>query len=320
MVKLADIEGVVPPFSLDPFRAEYPWEGRWLDREGLKLHTLDEGQGESLLFLHGNPTWSFYWRHLVAALSHNYRCVVPDHIGMGLSDKPREDRYPYTLESRVEDVAALVDYLELGDEITLVVHDWGGMIGLAWAARNPGRLRRLVLLNTAGFLLPEGRSLPWQLQLIKSLPFALPVRGLNAFVRGALRSCSKREGGLSPHVRKAYLAPYDSWANRIAVQRFVQDIPLGPEHESYALVREVEVSLEALTTLPILVCWGEQDFVFDAHFLAEWRRRLPGAEFHSFPDCGHFVLEDAPQDIAALLQNFLQKHPPTEKREMGAAS
>ena len=147
-----------------------------------------------MLCVHGNPTWSFYWRHLVSSMSDSYRMIVPDHIGMGLSDKPGDDRYKYTLESRVDDLDALLAELGIEEDVTIIAHDWGGMIGLAWAVRNRRKVKRLVLLNTAGFLLPEGRSLPWQLKLIRRIPSSLTVRGFNAFVRGALLSCSKRPG------------------------------------------------------------------------------------------------------------------------------
>lgn len=298
-------------FDITPFRDLYPWSGNHLDRgDGVRMHYLDEGQGEPLLLLHGNPTWSFYWRHLVSGLSDQYRCVVPDHVGMGLSDKPGDDRYAYTLRSRVDDVGALVDHLGLGDDLTIVAHDWGGMIGLAWAAENAHRVRRVVLLNTSGFRLPSSRGhLPWQIWLIKHLPMAVPVRGFNAFCRGAARACSTVAGRMTSDVRKAYLAPYDSWEHRIAIHRFVQDIPMRPGDPAWDLVGAVEGSLEALADKPVQIFWGEQDFVFDGHFLAEWRRRLPSAEFHTFPDCGHYVLEDAHERITPLVRAFLEANP-----------
>ncbi len=299
-------------FDLGPFRDQYPWESRWFDRQGLRMHFLDEGAGDALVMVHGNPSWSWFWRSLVDRLSGTYRTVVPDHIGMGLSDKPADDRYHYTLASRVDDLEALLDHLQVREDITLVLHDWGGMIGLAFAARHPDRVRRIVLSNTAGFSLPSTGALPWQLRLIKNLPFAIPVRGFNAFCRGAAWMCSTRPGAMSSQSRAAYLAPYDSWANRIAIHRFVQDIPLGPGDEAWSVVKGVEDYLEVAAKLPVQILWGEKDFVFDAHFLAEWRRRLPSAEFHTFPDCGHYLLEDAPGEVGDLVTDFLARHPLAE--------
>jgi haloalkane dehalogenase len=293
-----------------PFRALYPWTGSRLALPGgVSMHYLDEGRGEPLLMLHGNPTWSFYFRTLVQGLAGLRRAIVPDHIGCGLSDKPGDDRYRYVLERRVDDVAALLDHLGIGRGLTLVLHDWGGMIGLALAARRPGLVARIIAMNTAGFGLPEGRRLPWQLALARRAPgMSLAVRGLNLFARGAAWVGSKR-GRLTREARRGYLAPYDSWAHRIALQRFVEDIPLAPSDPSFAIVDEVSRRLPEIAGVPLLLCWGARDFVFDRHFLAEWRRRLPHAEVHVFEDAGHYVLEDAPEEILAVARAFLERHP-----------
>jgi cis-3-alkyl-4-acyloxetan-2-one decarboxylase len=298
-------------FDVARYKSLYPWQGHFLDvGQGVRLHYLDEGKGEPMVMLHGNPTWSFYWRHLVSAFSNEYRVIVPDHVGCGLSDKPGDASYQYVLERRVADLDLLINTLGLKNDITLVVHDWGGMIGLAWATRNPGRVKRLVVLNTAGFGLPPGRKLPWQVGMVRYAPFfPVPVRAFNAFSRGANLLCSTRPGRMTDEVKAAYLAPYDSWQHRIAVQRFVEDIPLKPGDRSWPLVQEVSDKLEQFRAVPLLICWGRKDFVFDDAFLAEWRRRLPEAEVHVFEDAGHYVLEDAHEEIAALMRRFLGAHP-----------
>lgn len=289
----------------------FPFRGRYLDRGGLKLHYLDEGVGEPVLMVHGNPTWSFYWRKLVAGLAGGHRCVVPDHVGCGLSDKPDDSRYPYTLASRVADLEALADHLEL-DGVTLVVHDWGGAIGCGWAVRHPGRVRRLVILNTAAFHLPAGKSVPWQLRLVRDSRLGVfLVRRFNAFARGAAWvGCTRRR--MPREVRDAYCAPYDSWASRIATARFVQDIPLDPADPAYPVLDEISAGLERLADRPVLICWGEKDFVFDHHFLAEWERRFPRAEVHRFADCGHYVMEDAAEEILPLVRGFVDGRPAAE--------
>jgi haloalkane dehalogenase len=231
-----------------------------------------------------------------------------DHIGCGLSDKPDDSRYSYRLQRRVEDLGALVDHLELGDNLTLVLHDWGGMIGLAWASRHPQRVKRLVILNTAAFRLPASKMLPWQIRIVRNTPLGpLLVRGLNAFSRGLVHTCCVKQ--LPPAVRAGYLAPYSSWADRIAVLRFVQDIPLGEGDASYDLVRQVEEALPRFGEVPMLVCWGQRDFVFDETFLAGWKERFPQAEVHPFADAGHLVLDDAGDRIVPLIRDFLQRHP-----------
>ena len=296
-------------FDPSPFRDEYPWTGRHLDvGGGVRMHYLDEGAGPPVLMLHGNPTWSFLFRHLVRALAPTHRVIVPDHVGCGLSDKPGDDRYAYRLARRVADVERLVDAAIPEGRITLVAHDWGGMIGLSWALRHLDRVGRIVLFNTAGFGLPEGRILPWQIGVVRHLPgvLALAVRGLNAFARGAAATCSTVPGRMTPAIRRAYLAPYDCWAHRIAVQRFVEDIPLQRGDPSFELVEQVrDELLPRLAAIPVFIGWGAKDFVFDDHFLAEWRRRVPHAEIHRFEDAGHYVLEDAHERIVPLLLRFL---------------
>ena len=282
----------------------YPFENHWLELDELRLHYLDEGSGEAVVAVHGNPTWSFYYRDLVRDLRDEYRVIVPDHMGCGLSDKPGDDAYEYTLNRRIGDFSRLMDDLGL-DDINLVVHDWGGMIGLGWAVRNPERIKRLVILNTAAFHLPKSKGFPWQLWMVRDTPLGpLMVRGFNAFARGATRAACTRKS-LSKEVRDAYCAPYDSWADRIATLRFVQDIPLGPGDPGYDIVSDTAARLEVFRERPVLVCWGDKDFVFDQHFLAEWQRILPGADVHRFADCGHYIFEDASEEILPLIRTFL---------------
>jgi pimeloyl-ACP methyl ester carboxylesterase len=282
----------------------YPFEGQYLDRDGIRMHYIDEGAGDAVVMVHGNPTWSFYYRNLVMALRDQRRCVAPDHIGCGLSDKPAESRYTYRLEQRIDDLGALLDHLAL-DQVDLVVHDWGGLIGLGWAVQHPERVRRLVVLNTAAFHLPAGKRVPWQLRLVRNTPLGVfLVRGFNAFARGATRAAVTATS-MSREVRDAYCAPYDSWANRIATARFVQDIPLEQGDPGYQIVSETARGLDALAGHPIMICWGMRDFVFDHHFLAEFERVWPGAVVHTYPEAGHYVLEDAGEKIIPLVSEFL---------------
>ncbi|MBN2560780.1 MAG: alpha/beta fold hydrolase [Phycisphaerae bacterium] len=295
--------------KVQAWRDLYPFEGHYLDQHGLRYHYVDEGCGEPVVMVHGNPTWSFHFRELVKALRGSYRCVVPDHIGCGLSDKPGDDRYDYVLERRVDDIEALLDHLGLARGVTLVMHDWGGMIGMACALRRPERVARLIVMNTAAFLMPTDKNLPWRLWALHGRnPLAsLLVRGLNLFAWGATFMATAK--GLPRDVRRGLTAPYDAWASRIATLRFVQDIPLRPGDRSYNLAKWVDDHLHVLADVPMLICWGERDFVFDRHFLTEWRRRFPKAEVHAFSDAGHYVLEDARDEIVLLVRGFLTRHP-----------
>ncbi len=296
------------PVDIDRFRHLYPFDSHYLERNGLRYHYLDQGTGESVVMVHGNPTWSFYFRELVKALSPRFRTVVPDHIGCGLSDKPDSTGYGYRAADRVADLEALLDHLQLKENITLVVHDWGGAIGLALAVKHPRRFRRLVILNTAAFLPPAGKRLPWRLQIVRNVrPLAIPaVLGLNLFSRAALHMAASRK--LAADVRTGLIAPYNSWRNRLATLKFVQDIPVKASDPSFALIRQLDERLSTLAHLPTLICWGAQDFVFDRDYFNEWVRRFPSAEAHCFADAGHYVLEDIPDKVASLVTDFLQRH------------
>jgi cis-3-alkyl-4-acyloxetan-2-one decarboxylase len=282
----------------------YPFSSHTLELDFHKYHFLDEGQGESLLMLHGNPTWSFYFRNLISGLKQSYRCVVPDHMGMGKSDKPQS--YSYTLSQHIDNLEALVDKLKLNN-ITLVVHDWGGAIGMGFATRHPQKIKRLVLFNTAAFL---SEKIPVRLKLCRVPGFgALAIRGFNAFALAAVDMACKKKERMTNEVRAGYLAPYDSFANRIATLRFVQDIPMSSDAPSYSVVKNIEENLERFKSLPVMIAWGAKDFVFNDHFLKRWQRIFPDAEVHHIPDAGHYVLEDAHELIIPLMQEFLQKNP-----------
>jgi cis-3-alkyl-4-acyloxetan-2-one decarboxylase len=251
------------------------------------------------------------YRTLIADLRDSYRVIAPDHIGCGLSDKPDDTRYTYNLAQRVRDLSVLLESAGVTRDITLVMHDWGGLIGMAWAVRHAERVNRLVVFNTAAFPIPVPTRLPLPIRVCRDTALgAFLVRRFNAF--SALASRLAPQHRLAAEVRHAYTAPYNSWANRIATLRFVQDIPLGPEHPSFALVRETAAGLESLRSRPVLICWGERDFVFNRHFLEEWTRRFPSAEVHRFPDAGHYVLEDAAAQIVPIVRSFLAAHPVTK--------
>ena len=291
--------------DMSSFKHLYPFKSSYMDLDGLKDHFLDQGSGEPVVMIHGNPTWSFYYRNLINKLSPHFRAIAVDHIGCGLSDKPGTDRYDYTLKNRVDDIEALIDSLELKDKITLVLHDWGGMIGIAYALRFPERISRIVIMNTAAFFPPGNKKLPLRLRLLRNFRLlATPaVLGLNLFAYSALYMATHK--GLSKDVKSGLIAPYNCWQNRIATLKFVHDIPVSKKDTSYSLVKSVDENLDKLAGIPMLICWGEHDFVFDASYLAEWQRRFPNAEVHTFSNAGHYILEDESEKVCTLVKNFL---------------
>jgi haloalkane dehalogenase len=286
------------PLDLAPIRSIYPFEQRRFAVPGGAINYVDEGHGPAVLMLHGNPTWSFYYRRLILALRASHRVIVPDHLGCGLSDKPQQ--YPYRLENHIENLVQLVRHLGI-DRCDLVVHDWGGAIGLGAAVRRAFELRRLVLFNTAAFLSPR---IPWRIGVCKIPGLgALAIRGLNGFARGATLMAVERP--LDPQVRAGYLLPYRGYHDRIANLRFVQDIPLRPSHPTWATVDAIDQGLARFRNTPTLILWGGRDWCFNDYFLADWRQRLPDARVVRYDDAGHYVLEDAHAAIVPELARFL---------------
>ncbi len=295
---------------------DYPFTPKRFDvRPGIAMSYLDEGptDGELVVMLHGNPSWSFYWRHLVAGLRQpgngkGYRCIVPDHVGMGLSDRPDDAAYAYTLQSRVDDLDTLLRHLGLDGPVTLAVHDWGGMVGFGWALRDPSRVRRLVVLNTAAFPLPADKPMPWQLSLGRDSRIGgFLIRAFNLFARGAAWTGTERR--LPRDVRRAYIAPYNGWRNAISTLRFMQDIPLDEGDRAWPLLAESARVLPQYADRPAFIGWGLRDFVFDRHFLDGFTRALPNAQVHAFEDANHYVLEDRHEVLVPAIRAFLDANP-----------
>ncbi len=279
---------------------------RFFTRDGLSMHYLDEGQGEPVVMVHGNPSWCWLYRDLVATLKANYRCLVPDHIGMGLSDRPADNVYTYTLDSRVADFSAWMDKVLPTGPVNLIMHDWGGAIASAWATRNPDRVKRLVVFNTAAFPMPAGKGLPKALDLARNSRLgAFLVERLNAFAVGSAWTSTRKR--LTKAERDAFVAPYDTPNARRATLRFVQDIPLSAADPAWATIDSTGKKLALLADKPMLILWGLKDFVFDRDYFNEWCRRFPKAEAIGFSDAGHYVIEDAKDTILPKVAAFLSR-------------
>ncbi|MCL2789681.1 MAG: alpha/beta fold hydrolase [Desulfobulbus sp.] len=280
--------------------AEYPFTPRFFAIDGHRMAYLDEGDGLPVVMVHGNPSWSYLYRNLILGLRTHHRCIVPDHLGCGFSDKPQV--YSYCLASHIDNLERLLDHLDIA-RCVLAVHDWGGAIGMGWAGRYPERIAGVVVFNTAAF---RSHRLPLRIAVCRwPLLGPLLVRGLNGFARAATVMAVNRP--MRPEIARSFLAPYDSWRHRIGLLRFVQDIPMHPGHPSWPALAAVEQGLDRLRDCPLLLCWGGRDFCFNDHFYDEWRRRFPQAQAHYFPDAGHYVLEDALAEIQPLVASFLRR-------------
>lgn len=287
------------------FKELYPFESKYFKlSSGANMHYLDEGSenNDIIVMLHGNPSWSFYYRRLIKAYRNDYRVIVPDHIGMGFSDKPQN--YKYTLSNHIANVTELLSKALGSDKkVSLIIHDWGGAIGMGWATAHVDQVDKLIILNTGAFL---SNRIPFRINICRIPLFgALAIRGFNAFA-GAATSMAVTKP-MSKAVKEGFLLPYDNWKNRIATLRFVQDIPLTPNEKSYPTLEEIDNNLKKLKSKKMLILWGGKDWCFNDFFYSEWRDRFPSAEAEYYQDGGHYILEDEHEKIIPRVAEFLNK-------------
>ena len=295
---------------------DYDFTSHSVEVEGHLMHYVDEGSGETLLFLHGNPTWSYLYRHMIGALKDRYRCIAPDHLGFGFSDKPANA--DYSMRAHVMRLGTFVEKLGLKD-VTLVVQDWGGIIGLSWAVRHKSLIKRLVILNTTGFLpdIPGGfaemRPLPTGLLILWALKIPVFgevfVQGFNGFARFLVPYGIVHKERLNKEAMRGYLDPYSTWGSRRAHLESVRQVPLLPTHPTAKLLRETGAELGGWE-VPTQLIWGMKDPVFVPWFLEEFERRLPNhAPSLRIPDASHFLQDDRPDLIIDKIEEFLASYP-----------
>lgn len=275
----------------------YPFQSHFLQLDNKNLHYVDEGQGQPILMLHGNPTWSFYYRNLIQTFSPKFRTVVPDHIGCGLSDKPQD--YEYTLENHIQNTYKLIRFLDL-KKIILVVHDWGGAIGFGLVTRYPELFDKIVILNTAAYPSPH---IPKRINFLKGKMGEFLSRKFNLFAWPATFMTTQKT--LPKLIKEGYLLPYNNWENRIAVDRFVQDIPMDADHKSYKTLNDIYQKLRSLPQ-PKIILWGGKDFCFNKHFFEKWVEIYPEADAYWYAKAGHYVIEDALEEVSTRIWEFIK--------------
>lgn len=271
-----------------------------LDRS-TNVQTSDSRQPSDVLMVHGNPTWSFYYHPLIQRLQSKFRCVAPDHIGCGLSDKPTQ--YPYTLDQHIANLVQLIDQVDLRQAI-LVAHDWGGAIGLGALLARPHRFRGIVLLNTAAFPPP---FFPWRIRACR-FPWLgqWAVQKLNLFARAAITMATELPTGLPEIDQAGLLAPYDSWDHRTAIYRFVADIPTRPTQPTWQTLVRIEQQLKSLT-MPKRLIWGMKDWCFRPECLDRFLQIWPDAQATRIAKAGHYVMLDARDQVTAEIQQFCEQ-------------
>ena len=289
----------------------YPFESRFLaTASGHRMHYIDEGTGEPIVFVHGNPAWSFEFRHAIRELRPAFRCVAPDHIGFGLSSRGnrRADHHPKSL---AQEFSALLEHLDLRD-ITLFMNDWGGPIGLDFARRHPDRVRRLVIANT--WCWPVGDDFHFRAFsfLMSSWIGQSLVRHRNFFVNRVMPMAVGDRKVLTPEIMMHYRHAQPSPAARAAVAALPGDI-VGAGDWLHAIWAD----RAAFADKPSLLLWGLKDIAFRRKELERWKAALRDFELHEFEDCGHFLAEEAPERVVSALRDFMGR---TAHRENGTST
>jgi len=285
------------------FAGTFPFESRFVDAHGLRLHYVDEGPPDAapLLFVHGNPTWSYLWRRPIAELSSSgHRCIAFDHMGFGRSDKPPQ-LSAYSLQRHVDNALGLIEALELS-EITLVAHDWGGPIGLGAVLQRADRLKRLVLMNTWAWELPS--FLPPFLREFRTEGLGeILALGGNLFVESIPGGMHRRD--TDAVMMDAYRAPFPDYWSRAGTLAFQREIPLTERDRSAPLMASIHERLPQVS-VPVLLVWGMRDPVFQPVFLDQWRELFPNADIVELADASHFLVEDSPDAVTDAIAGFLR--------------
>ncbi len=299
----------------------YPFQSRFLEipqsettAEQIKMHYVDQGVGQqTVLCVHGNPTWSFTFREVVKQVSDTARVIAIDHIGCGLSDKPQ--KYNYTLQQHVGNLTRLIEQLDLR-RITLLAHDWGGAIGLGAALKLPARIERVVLLNTGAFPPPY---IPWRIRACRIPKLGeYAMRQWNLFALAALRMTLYRLPRLEPAVAEGLIAPYHDWNSRVAISRFVSDIPTQKSNATWSVLTRIEEGCSILADRPMRIVWGVKDWCFRLECLQRLSAMFPNATIRRLEDVGHYVMEEAASEVIEELRTCLSEKPSTNNQPLTA--
>jgi pimeloyl-ACP methyl ester carboxylesterase len=276
---------------------EYPFAPHFFRTEAGALHYVDEGTGAPIVFVHGNPMWSFQFRNQVKALSGRYRCIAPDHLGFGLSDKPYG--WDYLPAHHAAHLEGLLDSLDLTD-LTLVVNDWGGPIGLSYAVHHPDRVRNLVVSNTWMWSVKDRFKFRMFSGLLGGFVGRALIKRRNLFANRILKTAFGDPNRLTPHIHEQYLRPLGTPEDRKGSWVFPRQI-IGSSEWLASLWAQRGV----LGKCRVLLAWGMKDGAFDARELAQWTAAFPQSAVARYEDGGHFVSEELPAAYTRDLQRFL---------------
>jgi haloalkane dehalogenase len=276
---------------------EYPFGSHYFQIPAGKMHYIDEGSGKPIVFIHGNPSWSFQFRNVIRKISQKYRCIAPDLIGFGLSDKP--ETWTYLPRDHAENLGRLLDSLELS-EITLVVGDWGGPIGLSYAISHPDKVTNIVITNT------------WMWAVDQDLHFILfsifvggsigkwLIKWRNFFAQDIVGHAFGDKNKLTAEIHNHYLKPLEKQEERIGTWVFPREI-IG----STEWLRSLWNNVDRLKPEKVLIAWGMKDIAFREKEMNKWALLFPNARVEQYPDAGHFISEEKPDELAREIEELI---------------
>jgi haloalkane dehalogenase len=281
-------------------RVAYPFTWRHLDLTAGRMHYVDEGHGPVILFVHGTPTWSFDYRHLIQELSPHYRCVAPDLLGFGLSERPAT--FPYTPEAHAAVLREFVDRLEL-QNLTLVVHDFGGPIGLSLCFSTPSPVRRVVLINTWMWSFDDDPSMTKRARIAEGALGRWLYAHANFSLRVLMPSVYGRRAALTPAIHRQSLEVFREKSARTQVLHALARALNG----SAAYYADLWAHAPALRNLEALIVWGMKDSAFRPYLLDRWTSLLPHATVLRLAESGHWPHEEQPAEVAGALSDWLSR-------------
>ncbi|MHA1299009.1 MAG: alpha/beta fold hydrolase [Candidatus Helarchaeota archaeon] len=291
----------------EDFNGTFPFKPHIKKINGFDMHYIDEGKGEPIVCVHGEPTWGYLYRKFIEKLSANNRVIVPDHMGFGKSEVPQDK--PYLLEQHVDNLTKLLLELDLKD-ITLIFQDWGGPISLGFATKHPDRVKRLIIMNTSVGVAKPHRRLWFESmvedgtydQLMGNMKVFIPQMMFGFFVRKIPRDEKKI-------MKKAYTAPFPNKESCIGAMAFPKDIPKGDDHPSSKIMQEIRDNLKILEGKPKILIWGMKDKIFPPKIIEIWKKIYQGIKCHEIENAGHYLQEDAPDEIIEIIKNFIKENP-----------
>ena len=279
---------------------EYPFKSNFMEFDLGRMHYIDEGAGKPIVLLHGNTTWSFLYRHMIKGLSENYRCIAPDYFGFGLSDKPR--KWSYLPEDHSKYIAQLIDKLELND-ITLVVQDWGGPIGLSYAVKNPGNIRRLVIMNTWMWSVKDDFHFRLFARLMGG-PFGrFLITRFNFFAKRVMKMGISDKSKLTKPIHQHYLTPLKHPKDRKGSWVFPKEI-IG----SSKWLSSLWMQKDKIKDKPTLLIWGMKDIAFREKELKIWESLFSNSKTVRLDFVGHYVQEEEREKLCPVILDFLLKN------------